>query len=147
MRFVLPLVVTILGLLSHPTLAELRDHGQNGEYFHDTESGLYWMDPGRFEGMAKMEIDAFLDANPTWRYATALEVEDLVGKTARRGAPLTEVMGPEQFVIRCVTSDGTWHLGARWIGFFDISHSPVSGFQRLLTKTCQSSFISLKSLR
>ena len=27
----------------------------------------------------------------------------------------------------------------RWIGFFDISHSPVSGFQRELTNTFQSS--------
>ena len=69
-------------LLTSNLHAELRDWGDEGEYFHDTDTGLYWWDPAEFVGWSYNEINAFITANPTWKWATSDEIDALVGKSS-----------------------------------------------------------------
>jgi hypothetical protein len=105
-----------LGGLS-PARATLVDHGPNGEYFRDTDSGLFWWDPAQFVSMTKAQIDAFVAGDPNVKYATYLEIDDLMGKSSG-GVPLTDVMGPGQFPLLAATTIGVLS-GTGWKGFYD----------------------------
>jgi len=48
--------------------AELRDWGPEGEYFYDTDTGLYWWDPAEFVGWSYSDINAFVTASPIWKW-------------------------------------------------------------------------------
>ena len=50
--------------------AEFVDWGNSNEFFYDTDSGLLWCDPIQFQGNERSEVDTWLSANPSWRYAT-----------------------------------------------------------------------------
>lgn len=49
-------------------------------YFHDQATGYYWCDPAQFVGLDHDAIEAWLVANPDWRWAVSDEVSALVGK-------------------------------------------------------------------
>lgn len=108
------IVTPVLLLTALSANAALVDLGSSGEYFHDTNSGLYWWDPANFVGQTKAQIDTFVLANPSWKYATAAEIDDLMGQSSS-GVPLTDIMGAHQFQT-FNTTDGN---GSRWIGYFD----------------------------
>lgn len=114
-------------LLTSNLHAELRDWGGEGEYFHDTDTGLYWWDPAEFVGWSYSEINAFITANPTWKWATSDEIDALVGKSSEGGVPLTEVMGPHQFQTGFFV-DGTWYHGSRWIGYYENTPANPDGW-------------------
>ena len=114
-------------LLTSNLHAELRDWGGEDEYFHDTDTGLYWWDPAEFVGWSYSEINAFITANPTWKWATSDEIDALVGKSSEGGVPLTEVMGPHQFQTGFLV-DGTWYHGSRWIGYYENTPANPDGW-------------------
>lgn len=100
-----------------PTTApRLVDLGDDGAYFHDASSGLFWSDPGRFVGMTRDEVAAWLSANPAWRWATAEEVHGLVGKMSAGDVPLTEILGDPQLLVGAGEP--------RWLGFYAQSAQP-----------------------
>jgi len=104
--------------LASPAQAVLMNHGDSGEYFFDTDSGLYWWDPEAFVSLSKTEIDDFVAANSKWKYASHFEIDALIGKSSAGGVPLTEVMGAHQLETAVLTTSG-WFVGSRWIGFYD----------------------------
>ena len=57
-------VMTIVGAVTANLHAELIDWGSEGEYFYDTDTGLYWWDPAEFVGWSYSDIDDFVTANP-----------------------------------------------------------------------------------
>ncbi len=107
--------------------AELRDWGPEGEYFYDTDTGLYWWDPAEFVGWSYSSINTFVTASTIWKWASSDEIDALVGKSSEGGVPLTEVMGPHQFQTGCL-GDGTWYSGSRWIGYFENSPAQPDGW-------------------
>jgi hypothetical protein len=111
------IVLLFSSLTAHATLVDV---GSNGEYFHDTNSGLYWWDTAQFVGDTKTEIDTYVNLNSNWKYATAAEIDTLSGQSSAGGVPLTDIMGAHQFEISSA-SDGN---GSRWIGYFDETSAP-----------------------
>lgn len=105
-------ILLLSSLTAHATLVDL---GGNSEYFHDTGSGFYWWDPATFVGQTKAEIDTYVSLNSDWKYATAAEIDALMGQSSAGGVPLTEVMGAHQSETFDVDSGN----GSRWIGYFD----------------------------
>lgn len=104
--------IALLCLLTLATLAsagELADHGPGGEYFHDSDSGLYWFDPAGFDGWTRFGVDSFIACATSWALASPTEVDALDGSWAVAGATLEEVMGPRQATV----TGG----GPRWVGF------------------------------
>ena len=57
--------------------AVIIDSGPSNQYFYDTETDLYWIDPGEFQGMTKSAIDAWLTSNSGWGYATLSQMQTL----------------------------------------------------------------------
>jgi hypothetical protein len=112
-RAVLALIAA-LSLPAAPAHAVLMDHGDNGEYFFDTESGLYWWDPATFVDDSKTEIDAFVAANADWKYASYVELLALIGQMSDAGQPLDEVMGPAQLLLGPPSN-----RAFRWVGYYD----------------------------
>lgn len=96
-----------------PRLANL---GDDGAYFHDADTGLFWSDPSRFVGMTRDEVATWLSANPDWRWATAEEVHGLVGKMSAGDVPLTEILGDPQILVGAGEP--------RWLGYYDQSTQP-----------------------
>ncbi len=109
------IAVPVLFLSSLTANAALIDLGASGEYFRDTNSGLFWWDPANFVGQTKAQIDTFVSSNPNWKYASAAEIDGLLGQSSVGGIPLTDVMGAPQFITFDI-NDGN---GARWVGYFD----------------------------
>ncbi len=103
----LAMVLPIAGAV--PVLAAVDDHGPAGEYFYDDVNGIYWFDPGHFHGQAHVTVDLLNQYSTVWSYATAGEIENLLGQDAG-GVPLEEVLGE-----RTTTLGGG---GPRWIGFY-----------------------------
>jgi hypothetical protein len=94
-----------------PTAGSRLDHLGTADvaYFHDQATGLYWCDPETFTGLGRTGVDAWLVANPDWRWATLDEVYGLLGKFVVGDAPLTDVLGtPQQIVTGGVP---------RWLGY------------------------------
>ena len=94
-----------------PSARPRLDHLGAGDvpWFHDQATGLYWSDPETFTGLGRAGVDAWLAANPDWRWATLDEVYGLLGKFAVGDAPLTDVLGaPQQVVTGGVP---------RWLGY------------------------------
>ncbi|MBM4132006.1 hypothetical protein FJ250_13430 [bacterium] len=91
----IPLLILMLltaAPLAHA--AEVTNHGAHGEFFHDTESGLYWLDPGLFAGQVRASLDLLPLHSNLWDWATGAQVEALVGRTAPAGVALEAVLGP-----------------------------------------------------
>lgn len=109
------IAASILLVTSFTTNATLVNLGNNGEYFYDTSSGLYWWDIATFVGQTKAEIDLFVATDVNRKYATAAEIDALMGQSSDGGVALTEIMGAHQFET-FIAGDGT---GSRWIGYFD----------------------------
>lgn len=100
-----------------PTAApRLVNVGDNGEYFRDLGTGLYWCDPATFVGSTREQVDAWILAHADWRWATAPEVFALLGKAAVGDGLLIDVLGDSQFTI----GGG----GPRWIGYYDQTTQP-----------------------
>ncbi len=96
-----------------PLLApRIEDYGDNGEFFVDHATSCYWMDPVHFVGMTRTEIEAWLVANPDWRWASQAEILALSGRLTVGDVPLTDVMGAAQYMA---TGDIP-----RWIGYYDL---------------------------
>lgn len=85
----------------------------DGAYFHDQSTDLYWMDPAEFAGYPRDGVVDWLSANTDWRWATQDEVFGLLGKTAVDGAPIEDVLGARQMTP---TSGGP-----RWVGFYTLN--------------------------
>ena len=113
-------------LLTSNLHAELRDWGPDGQYFYDTDTGLYWWDPAEFVGWSYSDINAFVTASAIWKRASSDEIDALVGKSSEEGVPLTEVMDPYQFQTGALV-DGIWYYGFRWIGYFENSPNQPDG--------------------
>jgi len=90
--------------------AELADLGPYSEYFHDTETGLYWFDPGTFYGDSRVGLDAMATYSGNWRWATSAEIDALVGCSSVAGSSLEDVMGSR------LTTIGSG--GPRWLGYY-----------------------------
>jgi hypothetical protein len=99
----------------HPVgIPRLSNLGRDGEFFHDEATDLYWCDPAIFAGLSRSEVQAWLDAHPAFRWATLVDVRDLVGRLAAGDVALTEVMGAPQ-------SGGD---DPRWVGYYDLDGQP-----------------------
>ena len=94
-----------------PVAAPRLDHlgSADNPYFHDQETGLYWCDPHAFLGLGRAGVDAWLIANPDWRWATLDEVYGLQGRFTVGDVALADVLGPRQVAL-----DGG---GSRWLGY------------------------------
>ena len=92
--------------------ADLTDFGPSGEYFFDTDTGLYWQDIANFLGQTQAEVEAFVAASVIWNLASQAEMEALLGASSQGGVSLTEIMGPRQSAITG---------GDRWVGFLDVT--------------------------
>ncbi len=108
-------LILITGFLCGPSPAagQLTDAGLNGDCFHDSQTGLYWYDPGYFAGQPRGSLDMMLSHSTTWRWATSAEIDSLVGKTCSdciQDETLEDVMGPR---FSTITSGGP-----RWLGFY-----------------------------
>lgn len=99
------------------TCAVLEDYGDNGEYYHDLGTDFFWCDPATFYGMTRAEVETWLTENSGWRWASATEVYDLLGKTSTDGTALDQIIG-----LRLTTiANG----GPRWVGFYDQATEPT----------------------
>jgi len=89
----------------------LTNQGDQGEFFHDESSGLFWCDPDLFLGQTRVEVQGWIDAHDAagWRFASAAEVRGLVGLMSADDVALTTIMGEPQM------SGAT----PRWIGYYD----------------------------
>lgn len=83
----------------------------DGIYFYDMGTDLYWYDPGEFHGFPRVDVETWLSTHPAWRWATESEVFGLLGKSTMDGQPLELTLGDR-------TASHT-SGGPRWIGFFD----------------------------
>lgn len=120
MKSCLPALPVCLLVLATFAPAQLEDFGPNGEYFRDTSTGLYWVDPDTFTGQSRAMIDAWVIANPAWRWATTTEVQALVGKSSTNGADLETIMGRRQFTLTGGRS--------RWVGYCGTGVGPLDGW-------------------
>ena len=104
--------LALIAVLLSPMAAQatLIDHGLSGEFFFDTDTGLYWQDIANFLGQTQAEVEAFVAASLIWGLASQSEMEALLGASSQGGVPLTEIMGPRQLGITG---------GDRWVGFLD----------------------------
>lgn len=57
--------------------ATLLEHGIANEMFYDSITGLYWYDPVEFLGWSQLQIENFINNNPTWSYATIMQLYNL----------------------------------------------------------------------
>lgn len=96
-----------------PRLANL---GDDGAYFHDLATDLYWCDPATFVGQTREQVVDWLAAHTDWRWATATEIYTLLGKMSADDGLLTAVLGASQFTI----GNG----GPRWIGYYAQATEP-----------------------
>jgi len=108
MRLAAAIVLLLLFAGALPAGAELQNHGPEGEYFHDTVSGLYWFDPACFHGQARITLDLMADHSTTWSWATSGEVDGLLNQVSPVGSTIEEVIGPRHSTITG---------GMRWMGF------------------------------
>lgn len=108
------------GWLVNPTdpalLPRLENRGDALEFFHDQGTSLNWCDPGMFVGMTRADVEAWLAANPNWRWATAAEVEGLVGRMVPDFHDLVQVLGEPQMWVGL--------LEPRWIGYYEQAGQP-----------------------
>ena len=58
------------------------NHGPAVEYFQDTTTGLYWMDPSLFYGDQRTMIDLLSTHSASWSRATSAQVDAMVGRSA-----------------------------------------------------------------
>lgn len=108
-RSPVPLVILAalcLGLSARA--ADLADHGPNGEFFHDPDSGLYWLDPAYLEGHGRAAIVLLAEHHPDWALAGSAQIDGLLGRSGPTGQPLIAVLGSHQIDI----------AGYRWLGFY-----------------------------
>ncbi len=83
----------------------------DGIYFHDLSTDLYWYDPSEFFGFTRSDVEGWLVSNTGWRWATEADVFGMLGMRSVSGAPLDEIIGMESSYI----ANG----GPRWVGYFD----------------------------
>jgi len=107
--------VFIFGLLalaavSSATAGTLSNATDSGGDFYDDATGLYWLDPMLFETATRAQVDAFIAANPNWSWATAGQIEAIVGSTAFNGMDFVDILGP--------CSDSFYGLHPRWVGLY-----------------------------
>jgi hypothetical protein len=103
------LVLLLLFAGAIPAGAELQNHGPDGEYFHDTVTGLYWFDPANFHEQARITLDLMADYSTTWSWATSGEVDALLNQVSPVGSTIEDVIGPRHSTITG---------GMRWLGFY-----------------------------
>ncbi len=96
--------VLFTGTLSH---ADLLDWGAHGELFYDSQTGLYWHDPGAFADWSIDEIDTFVHDHPLWNWAGSSKIGIL---SANSPASLADMLGPPSY-----TADSFYY----WGGFID----------------------------
>lgn len=118
-------------LLASPATAALINHGAQGEYFHDTNTGLYWYDPAQFVGQTREEMDAFVTANANWEWATVADLQNLNGQSAEGGVDLELVMGARQYTL----TEG----GPRWLGYYAETGQPDGWIVQAMTPDLISS--------
>ncbi len=96
-----------------PVVQPRLDHlgSPDNPFFHDQATGLYWQDPANFAGDDRAAMQSWLDANTDWRWATYDQVKGLLGKLTVGDVPMSDVLGPEQFL----GGVDIW----RWIGYCD----------------------------
>jgi len=82
----------------------------DGMYFHDQSTNLYWYDPAEFFSFTRPDVEGWLTANTDWRWATEAEVFGLLGKCTINGNPMEEVMGTRSSTL----ASG----GPRWVGYY-----------------------------
>jgi len=95
-------------------MPRLVDLGDSGEYFHDTNTDLYWYDPVAFEGQTRTEIQAWIDGQTEWRWATAEEIQALVGMMTEEDVDTIDILGEPQM----------GGLTSRWIGYYAQATQP-----------------------
>jgi len=106
----------LLGCLVAPAGAVLQNLGAHDEYFHDTDTGLYWLDPILFHQHARVTMNEFATHAPHWNWAVTAQVSALFGRSSEGGVPLEDVIG-ERFSI---IANG----GPRWVGFHSLETQP-----------------------
>lgn len=117
MKTIIPLLGLCVGtLLATPSSAALIDHGAAGDYFYDTNSGLYWFDPAHFVGQTRAEMDLFAATSKDWDWATSDEIEALEQQSTVGGVSLESVMGARQYTL----GGG----GPRWLGYYAETGQP-----------------------
>ena len=100
--------VFFIGTLLH---ADLFDCGEDGELFYDSQTRLYWYDPGTFAGWTQDKIDAFIHEHTLWNWAGHDQMLDLAGViSAGSCSSLTDVLGAETY---------TYDSFYCWVGFID----------------------------
>jgi hypothetical protein len=102
--------------LAAPVAADLVDHGPNGEYFQDTETGLYWLDPMLVRSYVRTMPDLFATHADNWDWATSAEIDALLGQASQGGINLDLVIG-DRF-----SSVGGG--GPRWLGYHSLATEP-----------------------
>jgi hypothetical protein len=104
---------------TNPTVtgAVLENYGPNGEYFHDLGTDFFWSDPATFYGMTRAEVETWLAEHSSWRWASANEVYELLGKTSTDGTALDQIIGARLTTV----ANG----GPRWVGYYDQAAEPT----------------------
>lgn len=96
------------------TMPRLHNLGDSDEYFHDTNTDLYWCDPVTFEGQTRVEIQAWIDGQTDWRWATAEEIHELVGMMTEGDVDTIDILGDPQVTGQV----------SRWVGYYAQSTQP-----------------------
>ena len=109
-------ILMILGVGPAAVAGELVDHGNQGEFFLEADTGHFWFDPAVFLGLDRETVDTFVSQSRLWSWATSAQVDALVGSTAPAGLALEDAMG-----LRQSTATGP---GPRWLGFHSGSEFP-----------------------
>lgn len=106
-----------LGTLSH---AALLNRGDDGEFFYDDQTCLYWYDPSSFAGRTIDEINTFVSTHSTWKWADRERLMSLSSGALGPDPDATsfrDVLGVETY-----TDESLYY----WIGFIDPQDAPVA---------------------
>lgn len=97
MRKLLLFVLMVVSILTSFSVAkaDLINAGDNGEWFFDSLTGLYWYDPFMFSGANRDQVDSFVQDHSLWQYATFAEILTLYDtyKVIDQNAHLSEIIG------------------------------------------------------
>ena len=75
--------------------ATLTNAGDQGEWFFDSLTGLYWYDPGAFSGASRDKVDSFVETSSVWQYATRSQILALFEayKAVEQSSTLYDIIG------------------------------------------------------
>ncbi len=98
------------------TAPRLENVGDDGEFFYDHATELFWHDPARFVGLTRDDVEDWLAEHPEWRWASAAEVFGLLCRLTAGDVPLEDILGARQY-----TSGADQ---PRWIGYYEQASAP-----------------------